>query len=128
AHPLLQSLLTQDYRAFADHELEERRRAAWPPFAHVAAWRAEATDRRAAFALLERLRAGAAARSRAVRILGPAAPAMERKDKRYRAQLLYVAEQRGPLHELLAEQVAAVRGWPEARRARWSLDVDPVEV
>ena len=128
AHPLLQSLLTQDYRAFADHELEERRRAAWPPFAHVAAWRAEATDRRAAFALLERLRAGAAARSRAVRILGPAAPAMERKDKRYRAQLLYVAEQRGPLHELLAEQVAAIRGWPEARRARWSLDVDPVEV
>src|SRR5690606_4530637 len=54
-HPLLRSLLAQDYHAFAELELDERRRAGWPPFAHVAAWRAEAPERRTAFALLERI-------------------------------------------------------------------------
>jgi len=128
-HPLLKSLLAQDYHAFAAHELEERRRAGWPPFAHVAAWRAEAAERGAAFAPLERLRDFAAARADgAVRVLGPAAAAMERKDGRYRAQLLLVAAERRALRELLAESAAALRTWPVARRARIALDVDPVEV
>jgi primosomal protein N' (replication factor Y) len=53
---------------------------------------------------------------------------MERKEGRYRAQLLLRSDRRGPLHELIARTLAAVRGSRAARRVRWSVDVDPLEV
>ena len=131
-HPLLQCLLTQDYAAFATLALAERREASWPPFAHLAAWRAEATQREPAFAFLERVRAVAgkiqSAREREVTILGPAPDAMERKDGRYRAQLLFRSAQRAPLRALLARTLLQVRGMKDARKVRWSLDVDPLEL
>ena len=63
-----------------------------------------------------------------VAILGPAPQPMERKEGRYRAQLLFRSAQRAPLHELLRVTLLDLRGAPEARRARLSLDVDPLEL
>jgi primosomal protein N' (replication factor Y) (superfamily II helicase) len=131
-HPLLACLLAQDYAAFAALALAERRASQWPPFTHLAAWRAEAAQREPAFALLNRVR-GIATRlgkklTGEVAILGPAAQPMERKDGRYRAQLLFQSAQRAPLHELLRQTLHELRGAPEARKARLSLDVDPLEI
>jgi primosomal protein N' (replication factor Y) len=53
---------------------------------------------------------------------------MERREGRYRAQLVLQGTQRPPLHALLDSCVKALGQWPEARRLRWSLDVDPVEL
>ena len=128
AHPLLTCLLTRGYAAFAELALAERRLAGWPPFAHLAMWRAEAAQRAPVAAFLGRLRASASVRSGAVKILGPAPEPMERKAGRYRMQLLLQSRERGPLHELLGRLVPAVRDWPQTRRVRWSLDVDPVEL
>ena len=131
-HPLLTCLLAQDYAAFATLALAERRETEWPPFSHLAVWRAEAAQREPAFALLNRVRAitmqlqpktGAE-----VLVLGPAAQQMERKDGRYRAQLLFQSAQRPALHELLRRCLLELRTAPETRKARWSLDVDPLEV
>jgi primosomal protein N' (replication factor Y) len=129
-HPLLTCLLTRDYGAFAALALAERREAHWPPFAHLALWHAEAAKREPAFALLERVRAlatGAGADS-AVTVLGPAAQGMERKDGRYRAQLLFRSAQRTTLHRLVDRVLLAVRNSSEARRVRWSIDIDPLEI
>ena len=63
-----------------------------------------------------------------VTILGPAPQPMERKEGRYRAQLLFRGAQRAPLHELLRVTLLDLRGAAEARRARLSLDVDPLEL
>jgi len=63
-----------------------------------------------------------------VKVLGPAAEQMERKEGRYRAQLLFQSAQRAPLHELLSRTLHAVRSSPEARKVRWSIDVDPIEL
>jgi len=131
-HPLLACLLAQDYAAFTALALAERRDTLWPPFSHLAAWRAEAAQREPAFALLNRVR-GIAMRlakkvAGEVAILGPAAQPMERKDGRYRAQLLFQSAQRGPLHELLRQTLHELRSTSEARKARWSLDVDPLEL
>src|SRR5690606_23043547 len=41
-HPLLQTLVSGGYHAFADGEFEQREAAAFPPFAHLALLRAEA--------------------------------------------------------------------------------------
>ena len=107
--------------------LAERRDAHWPPFAHLALWQAEGVEREPAFALLERVRA-AAQNERAVTVLGPAALAMERKDGRYRAQLLFRSTQRAALHRLVERVLPAVRSSKEARRVRWSIDIDPLEI
>ena len=130
-HPLLNCLLSQDYDAFARLELDERREAHWPPFSHVAAWYAEAPRREPVFAFLHRVRAAAESASssrRTVSVLGPAPAQMERKDGRYRAQLLLQSPERAPLHETLSRVLVAVRGAAETRRVRWSLDVDPIEL
>jgi len=128
-HPLLRCLLSHDYAAFASLELAERREASWPPYSHLAAWRADATEREPAYALLNKVRAiaGRVAADN-VAILGPAPQPMERKEGRYRAQLLFRSAQRAPLHELLRVTLLDLRGAPEARRARLSLDVDPLEL
>jgi primosomal protein N' (replication factor Y) len=128
-HPLLQCLLAQDYGAFAALALADRAAAQWPPFTHVAAWHAEGPRREAVFAFLERVKALAAAGAApGVALLGPAPAVMERKEGRFRAQLLFRSGQRAPLHAALGQVLAAVRGSPEARKVRWSLDVDPLEI
>ena len=53
---------------------------------------------------------------------------MERREGRYRAQLLFQSAQRAPLHELLGKTLLAVRSSPDARKVRWSVDVDPIEL
>jgi primosomal protein N' (replication factor Y) len=127
-HPLLESLLTHDYATFAAVALAERRASAWPPFVHLAAWRAESLERTAALTFLNHVKATAGRDHDVVHILGPAASQMERKDGRYRAQLLFQSANRVALHELLGSTLAAVRSGREARRVRWSVDVDPIEL
>jgi primosomal protein N' (replication factor Y) (superfamily II helicase) len=128
-HPLLQCLLTGDYTAFAALALIERREAHWPPFVHLAVWHAEATQRDAAIAFLEQVRSAAGTeQDTRVAVLGPAPLPMERKDGRYRAQLLFRCSDRAPLHRLVGRTLLAVRNSSAARRVRWSIDIDPLEV
>ncbi|HSC14778.1 MAG TPA: primosomal protein N', partial [Gammaproteobacteria bacterium] len=127
-HPLLTCLVAGDYTAFATLALAERREASWPPFAHLALWQAEAARRDSAFAFLEQVRAAAEAQRGSVTVLGPAPLAMERKGGKYRAQLLFRSTQRAPLHRLVDRTLLAVRGSAAARRARWSIDIDPLEI
>jgi primosomal protein N' (replication factor Y) len=128
-HPLLAQLVDGGYDAFASAALEERRQARWPPFARIAVLRAEAARREAPIEFLERSREIAAFMAGAeVEILGPASAPMERRAGHYRAQLLLHAASHAPLQRLFARWLPAVDELPEARRVRWSLDVDPLEL
>ena len=127
-HTLLNCLLDGDYTTFATLALAERREAGWPPFAHLAVWHAEAARREAAIAFLEHLRDTATAEPTPVAVLGPAPLPMERKDGRFRAQLLFRSAERAPLHRLVEHTLLAARHSPAARHTRWSLDIDPLEV
>jgi primosomal protein N' (replication factor Y) len=127
-HPLLQKLLAGDYSSFALHALAERRATGWPPFNHLALFRAEDKSRDRTFDLLLRLKRHCGAETAELRVLGPTPDWMERREGRYRAQLLLQATRRPALHGLLDSCVAALAAWPEAKRLRWSLDVDPVEL
>lgn len=128
-HPLLQSLIRQGYDAFAREALHERQLAALPPFSHLALIRAEDADANRPRAFLEQV-AGLcpALVGPGVSWLGPAAAVMERRAGRYRAQLLLQADNRAALHALLRRLLPAVEALPEARRVRWSLDVDPLDL
>jgi len=126
-HPLLTSLLATGYDGFAEKALEERREAAWPPFSRLVALRASGTAPEAATLFLSAAR-GLARPPAAVRILGPAPAAMAKRAGRHHAQLLLESAERGALHRFLDEWLPVVEGLPEARRVRWALDVDPLEL
>jgi primosomal protein N' (replication factor Y) len=128
-HPLLTSLLNGGYSEFAQQALIEREHAHWPPFARLALLRAESTTMQHALDFLDAARKlSKAARNPAVRILGPVAAPMPRRAGRYRAQLLLHAPTHAPLQNLLSRCIVAFESLPEAKKARWSIDVDPAEL
>jgi primosomal protein N' (replication factor Y) len=128
-HPLLQKLLAEGYDSFAAQALDERRAAAWPPFSHLALLRGECVSRELLFEFLEQARAHADALDASdIRVLGPASSPMERRSGRYRGQLLIQSAHRARLQHFLRGWRAQVASLPEARKVRWSLDVDPAEL
>jgi primosomal protein N' (replication factor Y) len=128
-HPLLTKLLQGGYDAFAASAIEERETCHWPPFVRLALLRAEATGLSAPMAFLEAaLRIGREQSVRGVKLLGPAPATMERRAGRHRAQLLVHAESHAPLQRFLHTWIPALEEHPTAKRVRWSIDVDPVEL
>ncbi|MGB5103540.1 MAG: primosomal protein N' [Steroidobacteraceae bacterium] len=128
-HPLLAQLVTGGYEAFAEAALVERQQARWPPFARIAILRAEATHRDGPLAFLDRARELAEALAvKGVELLGPAAAPMERRAGHFRAQLLLHAPTHSPLQRLLSAWLPEVEALPQARKVRWSIDVDPLEL
>ncbi len=128
-HPLLTQLVTGGYDDFATEALRERAAAGWPPFSHLALIRAEAHRRAEPLGFLEMCRrAAAGVPTTGVSVLGPAPAPMEKRSGRYRAQLLFRASDRRSLKSLVDDIIVKVQSSPEARRVRWSLDVDPAEL
>jgi primosomal protein N' (replication factor Y) len=124
-HPLFAALIRQDYAAFADTLLAERRRAAMPPDSHQALVTAEARRIDDALAFL-RSAVELAQGPPDVRIYDPVPMALARRAGVERAQLLVEATQRGPLHAFLRSWLGALR----SRKAsvRWQIEVDPAEI
>ncbi|MEF3193846.1 MAG: primosomal protein N' [Halothiobacillaceae bacterium] len=127
-HPLLQALLRGGFDACAEELMQERSRAVLPPFAHLALLRAEARDAERGRSLLARVAAWVAGAGDDVIAYGPAPAPLERRAGRFRLQLLLSSPRRDRLHELLDRLLPELRGWPEGRGVRWSLDVDPQEM
>ncbi len=126
-HPLLQTLIHHGFEAFAKELLNERKLAHLPPYTHLALLRVEAQQREAPGHFIDRL-LEILPRIKQVDLLGPVPAPMEKRAGRFRYQLLISAEERAPLHEQLHQLMHFIREMPEARKVRWSLDVDPVEM
>ena len=125
-HPLLQTLVAGGYHAFADGELALREAAGFPPFAHLALLRAEA--KRAELPLQFLQLAKTLLDGSAIEVHGPLPAPMPRRAGFVRSQLLLAAPARAALHAALDVAVPALYGAPDARRVRWSLDVDPLDL
>jgi primosomal protein N' (replication factor Y) len=129
SHPFWHELLQGGYARVAASALAEREKAGWPPFSRLALLRASATRRQDTHDFLEAAKAKArGADPGGVRILGPVSAPMERRAGRYRAQLLFQSVQRQPLHRMLQALRDDLESSASARRVRWSIDVDPVEL
>lgn len=123
-HPLLQELVQNGYHDFARSALAERRLAMLPPVACMALIRSEATQANDAQQLLQAMAECLQGHSE-VHVLGPMPAPMPRKAGRFRFQLLLHSAQRRALHQWLRERRAQLDSLPQARKARWSLDIDP---
>ncbi|WP_045770653.1 primosomal protein N' [Xanthomonas albilineans] len=126
-HPLLEILVHGGYHAFAAAELAQREAAGFPPFAHLALLRAEAKQVDHANAFLAAVRALLPAHDQVQRF-GPMPAPMPRRAGFQRTQLLLSASTRRALHRLLDAAVPAIHALTQARRVRWSLDVDPQDL
>jgi primosomal protein N' (replication factor Y) (superfamily II helicase) len=132
-HPLLQTLIHGGYHAFADTELVQREAADFPPFVHLALLRAEAKHADAPMQFLHAAKDAFAldaskGENLAVEISSPLPAPMPRRAGMYRVQLLLSASNRRALHATLEAVVPGLYAAPEARKVRWSLDVDPVDL
>jgi primosomal protein N' (replication factor Y) len=128
-HPLLTTLIRQGYRSFAKTALAERKEALLPPFSYQALLRVQAADVdmpqlffQAVTALVQELNTGH------TQVLGPVAAPMARRAGLYRYQLLFQNTRRQELHVLLDALIPEIAKLKQAKKVRWSLDVDPVDL
>ena len=155
-HPLLQTLINGGYHAFAEAELGLREAAGFPPFAHLALLRAEGRHAEPPLQFLQQAKAlfpsppgrrwreapdegatrpnphpnpspgGRGADN--IELHGPLPAPMPRRGGWHRSQLLLSSPERRALHAALDIVVPQLHELPEARKLRWSLDVDPVDL
>ena len=128
-HAFWKALFTGGYHQVARLAAEEREASGWPPYSHLAMIRASAHQRSKTFDFLE-VAAESARRAASddMRILGPVSAPMERRAGRYRGQLLLQSGNRRALHNLLQRLANDLASDLAARRVRWSIDVDPIEL
>jgi primosomal protein N' (replication factor Y) len=128
-HPFWQRLMTGGYQQVANDALAEREESRWPPFTRLALLRSAAHRQQDALAFLQRAAELIQAENlEYLRVLGPVNAPMARKAGRYRSQLLLQSSDRKTLHTLLALLRPALEAEPTARKVRWSIDVDPIEL
>ncbi len=128
-HPIFSALARHDFTGFADYALAERQEAGYPPYAHLALLRAESPTPGAGLHFLRAAHAAAARlKAEGVTLHEPVPAPMEKRAGRFRAQLLAQSAKRGALHQLLEGWLEKLTGLPQARRVRWSLDVDPQDM
>ncbi len=128
-HAFWLTLIEGGYERVADEALAEREVTRWPPFTRLALLRSAAHQRDDALGFLETARQLLEDRcGDRLRVLGPVDAPMARKAGRYRAQLLLQSSDRPTLHNVLRELRPALEQDPAARKVRWSIDVDPIEL
>ncbi|MFP4208095.1 MAG: primosomal protein N' [Wenzhouxiangella sp.] len=125
-HPLLELLCRTDYLAFAGRLLDERAAAGLPPAAALALLKAEAQQPERARAFLAR--AAERLKDRGIAVQGPIPAILARRAGYWRFQLWLQAPARAGLLRELPAWIAGLYALPEARRVRWHLDMDPLEL
>lgn len=128
-HPIFKTIVSGDYREFAQRALRERAAAELPPYYSLALVRAEAALRALPMQFLNEV----AVRMRrqtleGVSINGPIPAAMEKRVGKYRANLLLLASERSHLALAISLLLKIIEKLPTAKRVRWTLDIDAQEV
>jgi len=127
-HPLYQALIRQDYAAYAQTHLKERRSAGFPPFVYLAVLRAEAPVLADALEFLRQATALAAVMKdyTHIQLFDPVPAHMTRLKGLERAQLLIQARSRRHLQTFLGDWHQRITALPARNKIRWHLDVDPL--
>ncbi len=123
-----QSLQQHDYQGFAAASLAERAAFALPPYSFHALLTAQARKLGDALNFLQAIRAQATALNTPVKILDAVPLRMVRVDKVERAQMLFEASQRKPLHALLNMLIPITHQLAHDYPVRWGIEIDPAEI
>lgn len=129
-HPLLQTLLHQGYDAFAQQALVERKTVFLPPFTSHALFRSEDHDNQQSALFLQQLRnllEASPLKDEAFWVMGPVPALQPKRGGRFRWQLLLQHPSRAVLQRLIKNSLPLIGTLPQARKVKWTLDVDPTE-
>ena len=131
-HALFAALKTHDFAAFAATQLDERRSAGLPPYAHLALLRAEARTEDVAEAFLRAARDLAKAFPEAADVMfyAPVPPSVAKVAGFERRQMLIECASRATLQRLLALFTPELPLLKQSHRGivRWAIDVDPLGI
>ena len=122
-HPLLQDLIHNGYGHFARYALLERKEAQLPPYVFQVLFRAEHSQAESAFNLLAEIATEFS--DAGIQIMGPIPALMEKRQGRYRMQLVLQSGNRTYLSRVVSEKIVKIENLPLARKIRWSVDTDP---
>ncbi|MCX8959197.1 primosomal protein N' [Erwinia psidii] len=129
-HPLLQTLLHQGYDAFAQQALVERNTVFLPPFTSHALFRSEDHDNQQSSRFLQQLRnllEASPMKDDTFWLMGPVPALQPKRSGRYRWQLLLQHPSRGHLQRLIKSILPLIGTLPQAKKVKWTLDIDPTE-
>lgn len=131
-HPLLQTLLHQGYRAFAEEALEMRKQMGLPPYASQAVVKGRAKNAEAAQVALEKIAESLTSYCQienisGLEILGPIATLQSKKAGYYGYQLLLQHQSRQMLQRCLSYYSQYQQQISNHSQVRISLDVDPID-
>ena len=125
-HPIFQAVKSNDYEAFANNLLDERKPLDLPPFSYSAILKAESKK----LALIETFTNDIAEWgeqiSSAVQIFGPVRPVMERVKGFERINIHVQSLERKNIQNMLNIWLQQIRQHPLANKLKWSIDVDPI--
>ncbi|ORU92428.1 MAG: primosomal protein N' [Cycloclasticus sp. symbiont of Bathymodiolus heckerae] len=128
-HPLLNTLIQRGYSNFAADALSERQQAQLPPYHYQALLRVNAIDENDILSFLnEVMQLITPSSQQDINVLGPVPAPMLKRAGRFRYQILFESAQRKPLHQFLRTILPAIEKLKTARRIRWSIDIDPVDL
>jgi len=132
-HNLLNTLTKNGYLEFARQALEEREQANLPPFSFMALIRSSAIKVQNADEFLEKVTEYAQIEILRLKITdvelsGVLDAPMAYRARRYRKQLLIQSTSRADLHNLLKVLIPTIENLPQAKKVRWSVDVDPIDM
>ena len=128
-HPLLNCLLAEGYTAFSKEALKIRKECAFPPYTFMLMVRARANNMSLTQNFLQDVKSILTKNNlQGVTIYGPIPALMERKAGMYQSQLIVFAQHRNSIQQNLADWTQAITARPLAKRVRWDIEVDPLEM
>jgi len=128
-HPLLNCLLSQGYAAFSKEALKIRKECALPPYTFMLMVRARANNMPLTQNFLQDVKSIITKdKIQGITIYGPIPALMERKAGMYQSQLIIFTQHRKSIQHNLGNWTQAITGRPLAKRVRWDIEVDPLEM
>ncbi|MBO1256945.1 primosomal protein N' [Alteromonas sp. 5E99-2] len=125
-HPMLQELINNGYGHVARLLLAERRALNSPPFYAQGLVRAESSDANLCLSVLANVKQGVDNDEGFITI-GPMPALVEKRLNRYRFILVFRASSRRLLHTALHRAVWLLGSDKQAKKCRWSVDVDAID-
>ncbi len=126
-HSLLNCLLAHGYEAFSREALKIRESCSLPPYTFMTLIRARAHRQEFTRRFLYDVK-NFVETSPQWKFLGPIPAMQERKAGLYQSQLVVISSNRKILQQRLHDWIPAIQQLPLAKRVRWSVEVDPLEM
>lgn len=124
-HPLLQDLVNNGYKHFAEYALTERQQAFLPPFGFQALFRAEANYPSYPEKFLREI---CSRTYQGCELAGPLPAAMEKRGGKYRFHLIVQSKTRKHLHMAIYQMLQLIPHNEWQSKVRWSVDIDPIDL